>query len=63
MFEDLFDNEHHLHLTNISILGMICQGIYQYYITKELNFSYFLLYIFLTFITSLLFYKIFRKSE
>lgn len=63
MLVELFENQHHLHLTKIYIIGIIFQGFYQYYITKDLDFTYFILYVGLCIITSLLFYRIFKSTK
>lgn len=62
MFADLFSNSNNVHYVNIWIIGILFQGIYQYSTTGKLRIEYFILYVVLTYICSLLYYNIFSES-
>lgn len=57
--DDLLLNKKHIHYAKIFAIGIIVQGIYHQCSIGNLKIKYFLLYLILSFITSLLYYKIF----
>jgi len=63
MLNNLFFDEQHLYLAKIHLIGIICQGIFHYYNKKELDIQTFALYLLLSFISSLLYFKIFNKKK
>ena len=61
MINELLENPTHIHYAKIWAIGIIVQGFYQYVNVGDLKYKYFILYVCLSFITSLLYYKIFTN--
>lgn len=61
MIKDLLANKTNVHYAKILALGILFQGCYQYTTTGKLKFCYFFIYVVLSFICALLYYKIFSE--
>lgn len=59
LISELFQNESHVNHAKIWCLGILFQGVYQFFNKGKLDFKLFFIYIFFTFVSSLLYYKVF----
>lgn len=55
----LFNDSKGIENAKIQVIGVLVQGIYVYYSYGKLDNKFFIMYLFLTFISSLLYYKVF----
>jgi hypothetical protein len=62
LISELFQNKSHVNYAKIWCLGILFQGVYQFFDKGKLNFPLLFLYIFFTFVSSLLYYKVFTDE-
>jgi hypothetical protein len=56
---ELFSNDVAIKNAKVQTLGALIQGIYIWYTDGKININYFILYILLTFVISLIYCKVF----
>jgi hypothetical protein len=60
---ELFSNSVATKNAKVQTIGALIQGIYIWYSYGKIDVKYFILYIFLTFILSLIYYKVFLGEQ
>lgn len=58
----LFDNGNAVKNAKIQLIGALVQGLYIYYSCGKIDTKYFIFYLFLTFVISLFYYKVFLSD-
>ena len=58
----LFDNHNAIKNAKIQLIGALVQGLYVYYSCGKIDSKFFIIYLLLTFMASIFYYKVFLSD-